>query len=114
MSETETIKGKLTEVASYAETFADKIYVLKNNLGVPLKDYDVEIEDNYICESTGYTYSDGKLYSIERQNLNSEDIFEATKCADGSIDFLLQYYNGGCGFGEALKTALNKLNKDSK
>ena len=39
------------------------------------------------------------------------DIFNASKNEDGTIDFLLRYYNGGCSFNEALTTAINKMNK---
>ena len=37
--------------------------------------------------------------------LDEDDIFEIKKNEDGSFDYILSYYNGGCSFNEALDYA---------
>lgn len=49
------------------------------------------------------------LYKVEDKGLNGEDIYEATSNEDGSISYTVQYYNGGCGFDEALDYAIKKI-----
>jgi hypothetical protein len=39
------------------------------------------------------------------------DIAEASANDDGSINFLVSYYNGGCCLNEAVESALKKLGK---
>lgn len=36
------------------------------------------------------------------------DIFNATNNKDGTYDYEVMYYNGGCGFSEAIENALNR------
>lgn len=40
---------------------------------------------------------------------SGEDICESSLNDDGSINFILQFYNGGCGFGEMFEEAINNL-----
>lgn len=68
--------------------------------------YEELIYDNYydkliICNNTVYKV-------IECIELNPEfDIFKAKVNSEGTIDFEVMYYNGGCGFSEAIEEALN-------
>ena len=49
----------------------------------------------------------GEVYSVDRDAVDQEnDIYSSIKNDDGTISFEVKYYNGGCGFGEALETAL--------
>jgi hypothetical protein len=65
------------------------------------------LENNY----RDYVFHNGILYRCEAEsNSDSGDIFEATRNGDGTIDFILQYYNGGCSFTEAMGYALKKIN----
>ncbi len=45
----------------------------------------------------------------EREVLQFNDLFEAKKNTDGTIDFLVQYYNGGYCFEEAVEEALDNM-----
>lgn len=56
----------------------------------------------------------GNLYKIvsDIEN-NDEDIFYANKNEDGSISYVVSYYNGGCGFGEAIETAIEGIVNNS-
>lgn len=44
---------------------------------------------------------------MKRVELEPESIMVANRKSDGSIDFLLSYYNGGCSFYEALALAID-------
>ena len=60
-----------------------------------------------------YISKDNIIYEIvEKKNIDESDIFIAHFNSDDIIDFELQYYNGGCGFSEALDIAMNNLEKD--
>lgn len=52
---------------------------------------------------------DELVYRVEKEEQNPYDsVFEATKNEDGSYDFIVKYYNGGCGFDEAINYAVDK------
>lgn len=46
---------------------------------------------------------------IEDKEFEGDDIFEASKNELGQIQYCLSYYNGGCGFTEAIETALERM-----
>lgn len=49
----------------------------------------------------------GMVYEVDSQELDpNDDIYRASWKDDGSIEFELRYYNGGCSFSEAMETAL--------
>ena len=50
----------------------------------------------------------GNLYEIERKECD-DFIFEAKRKNNLTIDFTLRYYNGGCGFLEALGKAMENI-----
>lgn len=59
-----------------------------------------------------YIIHDDTLYSVEKQNIDPyDDIFNASLNENGDINFEVRYYNGGCGFDEAIEYALNKFIK---
>ena len=110
MSETETIQGLLrpVDVGNSMEQWCkaelharDKMFRpgeyenYKEQLLDVLCDYFVEVND--------------VLYQFTSENHTYEDIFRASENSDGSISFLVKYYNGGCSFGEALEVAINRI-----
>lgn len=42
------------------------------------------------------------------------DIFNASLCTDGTVDFDVQYRDGDCGFIEALEKAIGSIKKDTE
>ena len=51
---------------------------------------------------------DGQIYTVEKEYADPDvDIFKSTKNDDGTIDFEVKYYNGGCCFNEAIDAALS-------
>lgn len=49
------------------------------------------------------------LYKIVKQDISYQDIFEGSSNRDGSIDFVVSFYNGGCSLGEALEYVIDKV-----
>lgn len=88
MSETVHYRGRLTPT------------------GKTLAEFDPNADDIY-----DHYYSaveiDGMVYKVEKVHVDPYgDIFESSKNEDGTIDFEVKYYNGGCGFNEAIGYAL--------
>lgn len=101
MSETVYFKGKLKP------TGKDLINYVDDHDIPDYYDSDEEYFNDYLSESA--IVIDGKVFEVERTQFeDSDDIFESTKNEDGTIDFQVKYYNGGCCFGEALEYALKK------
>ncbi len=101
MSETEINKGKLNPTGKTVEQYMN---------GKEIPDYCDSLEEAFVdlFYRKAYCYK-GFVYEIELEGYEDDDIFESSKNEDGSINFLLKYYNGGCGFSEALDYATNKL-----
>lgn len=51
----------------------------------------------------------GQMYEVIVCNEYAGDVFQSNKNSDGTISFQVQYYNGGCGFSEALEYALSNM-----
>ena len=109
MSEIEFYKGILTLIGENAEEKAKKILYNKGLL--------VNTKESYVSQLLKYTNSqdeikyyqnNGKLYEIERKECD-DFIFEAKRKNNLTIDFTLRYYNGGCGFLEALGKAMENI-----
>lgn len=68
-----------------------------------------ELIEEYYGKSKSYFYDSESeiLYKVKRVELEPESIMVANRKSDGSIDFLLSYYNGGCSFDEALALAID-------
>ena len=107
MSYTETHIGTLKEVKNQPDSFEEKIKIIPD-YKEKIENYEIDIDDKYICYSTGYVYLNKKLYEIQDKKLQDEDISEATK-NDDKIEYIVQYYNGGCGLEEALEDVLKKV-----
>jgi len=108
MSETETNIGKLIPVqlleGETNEDYAKRI----------LKGVKNEYNNNFLecLLQDGYReyilYND-VLYRTENKRYGEGgDVFQAFRQDDGSIDYVLTYYNGGCSFNEAMEYALVK------
>jgi len=99
MSETEHFKGKLKPTGKDITT-----YVRGHKIPEYYED-EKEYFDEHLCNHA--VNIDGQVYEIERTEYKDNDgIFESSINKDGSIDFQVKYYNGGCGFSEALGCAI--------
>jgi len=103
MSGIEHFKGKLTPTGQDLETYM-AIYMEDKEL----PSYYDDVEELFHDElSTDVKLIDGQVYKVEREYFeDSDSIFKSSENEDGTIDFEVKYYNGGCGFSEALDYAL--------
>ena len=69
--------------------------------------------DEYLYNIEGYVNVNNKIYKIEDKSFEDDtDIFQMLENPDGSLEYLVQFYNGGCGFFKALDIAFAKnINK---
>jgi hypothetical protein len=101
MSETEHIKGKLIPTGKTVIEFIGD---------VKFKTWHSDADDYFMDEYHEKAVEiNGEVYIVESINIEPyEDIFNSNKNDDGTIDFEVKYYNGGCGFNEAIEEALGK------
>lgn len=57
---------------------------------------------------------DDTIYETNNKNKTDDNIFFATKTPNGTISYVLQYYNGGCSFCEAFKEAIKNMEKNNE
>jgi len=110
MSEEEFCVGKLIPLEFIGFTLDESLEKLAN-------DNEWEVEDNDFMEAfeengyREYIIIKDKIYKVIYDNKDSYDsFFQATKNNDGSISFILKFYNGGCSFSEAIEEAMKKNN----
>jgi hypothetical protein len=112
MSEQETMKGKIKEIfcgdEEDMEIFAKELckknrYDYTEFCGSYLE---CLIDEGY----KDYIITNNKIYEIlETKDFEYNDIFEAEGNSDGTISFIVSYYNGGCSFNEAIEEALDNM-----
>lgn len=58
-----------------------------------------------------YIIANDNVYKVVEKNNKSDeyDIFNANQNLDGTIDYEVMYYNGGCSFNEAVERALENM-----
>lgn len=114
MSETKMFKGTMKEVAlpdgQSVEQFAEK--ALRD------KGVDDPWDGDWLSTLTldyqdKFAFVGDKLYEMmDYKDISDEDICDASRNSDGSISFVVRYYNGGCGFDEVLEDAVEELSKE--
>lgn len=120
MSCNEFHKGKLHKLTRGMSETKNKVKELAKQYDVPVD----EDEDNYwlsdvcwdIYEKSGikYVVINKDLYIIKDYFTVREDdgIYEYNKNADGDIEFMVEFYNGGIGFEEVVEDIVNSYEKD--
>ena len=117
MSEVDWYKGKLTRVnRKENETLEQLCRRILDKENKFKRDWHDDYRDALLDECyESYTEIKGEIYRIEKERKDEcDDIFEAHKNEDGTINFEVKYYNGGCCLSEAIEIALRKLNKEGK
>lgn len=116
MSDYEHHYGKLTPIEHQTNLSTQEVAKTILNLNkIPLdadEDFITQLNDElygkFICIKD-------KIYKIDdKEHDSSDDIIRASLHSDNSITYEVRYYNGGCGFGEALEEALKKITPLSK
>jgi len=118
MSEVERAKGKLTKINSDLTLveLCKKLLLEEDSDNV----FDENDDESSVFESFNdvfwrgkYIVLDNEVYGLEMETETDacEDIHEASYDKDGNIDFLVQFYNGGCCYSEAIEDAVKLLKK---
>lgn len=108
MSEHVTYKGKLKEVFAEVESLNEKITNLFESKKIILSD---DEKEDLICSFYEYDFYDShvlledKLYEIIEKDELMNDLFQMNANDNGELEFVVSYYNGGCGFSEAIEYA---------
>lgn len=105
MSETVHYEGKLKPTGKGLYQ-----YIEGDNIPHYYDDKAEYFNDEY---SSKATLINNLVFEIEREEKEDDcDIFKSSENEDGTISFEVKYYNGGCGFSEAIDEAIkNKVGK---
>jgi hypothetical protein len=117
MSQQETIIGKLRLLDKInGETLEDQCKRVYHKQYRELSADEIYGTYKEMLSDEGYDkvviYEDNLYEVISRKDMDGMDIFEISKAEDGTYDFTLSYYNGGCCFSEAIEYAFNRMKKD--
>lgn len=105
MSETVTYKGKLRVFKENVNTTEEAYQIL-----LPLLPERHDSEEDWISVEDGYVYIDNTIYQLlSKEDIQYDSIFQANYNDVGDIEYLVQYYNGGMGFTEALQDAIENI-----
>lgn len=103
MSDVDTYRGKLTPIDLGEQTLDQWIQSRLDR--TELKDYEfswLEALHEELYGSYHYDRESGTLYEVQRERFDPEGFVHSKRNADGTIDFLVSYYNGGASFGEVM------------
>ncbi len=116
MSETVHYTGKLTPVQldNMNQSYLDKAKQILDERGIIMSGYHLKWGDAVTCLCDElydeYIAIGGQLYSFTRKEHDPEEkIMNASMNEDGTIDYEVRYYNGGCGFREAIDLAMKNI-----
>ena len=103
MSQTETHCGKFKVLAEGYDNILK--YVKEHNIENLFNfDFYIRSESEYYDILDGYTLIE---YIEHRKYGEDDNLVEFTKNEDGTINFLVQFYNGGCCLQEVLEDYKN-------
>lgn len=118
MSEMVHYKGTLQKVISKdGEKLEELCRRLLNDNGITRSEswnssWEEVFRDEFYKEAV---IVDGEVFMVEKESIDPDsDVYNAHKNRDGSIHFEVMYYDGGCSFDEAIKTALKSLESEEK
>lgn len=107
MSDVESYKGKLIPVDCGELSLDEKIQEITGTTELP--DYfDTWLE--YLHEEKWEEYffdsNSGILYKVEKEELQLDYFALGEKKENGSYEFAVSFYNGGCNLGDVLEDAI--------
>ena len=112
MSETVYYKGKLKPVGFLiGEDLEARCKRMLKDLDDDELEYYYESFKEQLLDKyyTQFILCNDILYSVEKKTLDPDDSFFTSKLNDdGTVDFEVRYYNGGCSFNEAIECAFER------
>lgn len=110
MSETVHYRGTLVKLERFEnESLEDQCKRLLNYQELPSywDNYQEYLLDEKYKE---VTIQNGNVYMVTKEEIDPDyDIYKAKENSNGDIEFEVRYYNGGCGFEEAIESALDNI-----
>lgn len=107
MSEQVTHVGKLKPLLSNISDMESKCQEILDNLGHKRLDYFETAKEQVLDELYETHYISGDtIYGVYDESLGYQNVYHATTDSDGVISYVVSYYNGSCGFQEALDEAI--------
>jgi len=119
MSSTEFHRGKARKIVLDGElSLEEKVKELKKR-GFVFEYDDVEGDEfiDIACDRLVYLHEAKEFYELLEHHENRDAVQHlavADKNSDGTINFILQFYNGGCGFDEVFEDAIKKNEKETE
>lgn len=126
MSSTERHIGKLVEVdfnsnGTTPEHFYKMLCEYHNYNSLTVTKYKTPYtykswEDLYwneLWDKDNLYKADGKLYKLVEHIETEDDIFKFWKNADGSISFVVEFYNGGTCLREMIEEGVREVNRNA-
>lgn len=101
MSDYEGHRGKLTP------TELDPLKLMDDAGFEPDEDESLEYSFNECFYDGDYIMLNNIVYRIEDSEYDDTERMDANLQEDGTITYDVYFYNGGCGFTEALEEAIN-------
>ena len=109
MSDVETHRGKLIPLSLEGDTLEEQAKDACRHFGFNRESYH---ESWLAClNDEGYKRAcviDNVIYKVEDTELDPYGFAFANKNEDGTIDYFINYYNGGASFNEVLDDAIKK------
>jgi len=119
MSDYESHKGKLIPTEYTKEELVYKMVeeAKENSWEARYKNQDLDEDtiQELFWDIDDYVEIYGKIYFVEDTLYDpDDDIYDMEENEDGTLSYNLRYYNGGCGFSEALDTAADRMKNETK
>jgi len=111
MSQTETHVGKLLKIVPICQTVEAWCKSYCDKEGIEMKPYYDSWEECFCDEYRNkFIIYKNNIYKIIKDvDLDGDDVYHANLNSDGTINYVVSFYNGGCGFSEALGYALENM-----
>lgn len=126
MSYTERHIGKLVEVdfdrnGTTPEQFYKMLCEYHNYISLTVTKYRnpytykswEDLYWNELWDEDNLYKADGKLYKLVEHVETEDDIFKFWKNADGSISFVVEFYNGGTCLREMIEEGVQEVNRNA-
>lgn len=108
MSRTEVHKGRAIPLNMDLFGFlADHTELIEDSYKNCEDIYDI-FYNGLTCGYDKYILIEDRVWQLDNTELDEYDISFAEKNPDGSFNYFVSFYNGGCGLNEAIECAMEK------
>ena len=110
MSDYERNKGRLIPEGDSTLSLEARCELISDTYGWDKCDSWIETVNEEGCRVFYIDENTDTVYRVENKQVDVEyEFFNATRNGNGTIDFEVMYYNGGCSLSEAIEEAINDM-----